>query len=93
MLEFKNYFTIGIENIKDLTITIFTIVDDIYKETIPLEIQHRLHKEKAKLSDPEIITVSILGELLSHDTQNAWLSYVSKNMKDLKHERFISKYV
>ena len=44
---------------------------------------NRLHKEKAKLSDSEIITISIMGEMLSNDSEKAWLSYVSKNLGDL----------
>jgi hypothetical protein len=83
MLELQNHFTIEIENVKDLATTIFVIVDDIYKEVAPPAVKHRKQKETAIMSDSEIITISILGELLGHDSENAWVSYVSKNMRDL----------
>ena len=82
MLE-QNYGTIKVENIKDVTTAIYVIIDDIYREHVPQGVQTRLHKEKAILSDSEIITISILGELISNDSEKAWLSYVSKNMRDL----------
>jgi len=68
---------------KDLTTTIFVLIDDLYKSVVPEDVKSRLHKEKAKLSDSEIITISILGELTSNDSENAWLSFVAKNMWDL----------
>ena len=83
MLELQDHFTTEIENIKDLTTTIFVIVDDIYKEVVPSVVKARKQWNTAKLSDSEIITISMLGELLGHDSENAWVSYVSKNMRDL----------
>jgi len=83
MLELKPYGSIAKENIKELATTIYVIIDDLYKIVIPDDVKHRLHKEKAKLSDSEIITISILGEMMSNDSEKAWLSYVSKNMREL----------
>ena len=82
MLE-QGYGTIPVENIKDVTTAIYVIIDYIYQAHVPYTVQSRLHKEKAILSDSEIITISILGELMSNDSEKAWLSYVSKNMRDL----------
>ena len=83
MLELGTYGSIPVENMKDLATTIFVLIDDLCNAAIPKEVQNRLHKEKAKLSDSEIITISILGELTSNDSEKAWLSYVGKNMRDL----------
>jgi len=83
MLELGTYGSIPTTNMKDIATAIFVLVDDLYKLHVPQEIKHRLHKEKAILSDSEIITISILGELMSNDSEKAWLSYVSKNMVDL----------
>ena len=82
MLE-QSYGTITVENLKDVATVIYVIVDDIYRVQIPQTIQTRLNKEKALLSDSEIITISILGELMGNDSEKAWLSFVSKNMSDL----------
>jgi len=83
MLELSTYGSIPVDNMKDLATTIFVIIDDLCSDVIPQEVQTRLHKEKAKLSDSEIITISILGELTSNDSEKAWLSFVAKNMRDL----------
>ena len=39
--------------------------------------------EQAKLSDSEIITISICGELFGIDSEKAWFSFVKKNYKHL----------
>ena len=43
----------------------------------------RRHVLDAKLSDPEIITISICGELAGIDSENAWFSFVKKNYRYL----------
>jgi IS5 family transposase len=83
MLELGTYGSIPVANMKDLATTIFVLIDDLCREVIPKEVQNRLHKEKAKLSDSKIITISILGEMTSNDSEKAWLSFVAKNMRDL----------
>ena len=59
MLELDTYGSIPMSNMKDVATAIYVLVDDLYKSQIPSEVQHRLHKEKAVLSDSEIITISI----------------------------------
>jgi len=83
MIELASYGSIPVENMKDITTVVFVIIDDLYRTIAPPEVQNRLHKEKANLSDSEIITISIIGELMSNDSEKAWLSFVSKNMRDL----------
>lgn len=83
MLKLNKYYIQDIENLKDFTIVIFVIIDDLYNEHITNSIKNRPHKDLAILSDSEIITISIIGELLSIDSERAWVSYVNKNLKDL----------
>lgn len=82
-MEFHRHYNISINDLKDFVTIIFILVDDLYNESIPNEIRNRLHKEKAKMSDSEIITIAIIGEIMSIDSENAWLAYVRKNMRDL----------
>jgi len=35
------------------------------------------------MSDSEIITICIVGELLTIDSDKAWLGFCKKNMRDL----------
>ena len=83
MSELTPNSTIPMETMKDLITTIYVLVDDIYQESIPGEIKYRLHWDKAILSDSEIITIALAGELMTIDSENAWLRYVRKNMRDL----------
>ena len=83
MLELTSNGIIPVETMKDLITSIYVLVDDIYQESIPLEIKHRLHRDKAILSDSEIITIALAGELMTIDSENAWVRYVRKNMCDL----------
>lgn len=83
MLKLNKYYIQDIENLKDFITVIFVIIDDLYNEHIPNSIKNRPHKDLAILSDSEIMTISIIGELLSIDSERAWVSYVNKNLKDL----------
>ena len=83
MLEHRNYGNIPLENMKDLATTIFVIIDDLYRESIPDSIKYRTNADKKELSDSEIIAIAVLGEAMSNDSEKAWLSFVSRNLRDL----------
>ncbi len=59
------------------------MIDELYHQFAPYEVIHRRHVLYAKLSDPEIITISLCGELAGIDSENAWLSFVKKNYHHL----------
>ena len=62
MLEFTYYNTEKIDNLKDFFTVVFVLIDDIYNEIIPDSIKNRRNILDCKLSDSEIITISIVGE-------------------------------
>lgn len=64
MLELKDYGIIPIEDMKDIVNVIFVIIDDLYNAVTSTSVKYRLHKEKAILSDSEIITISLMGEII-----------------------------
>ena len=78
MLELNNYYIQGIENLTDLFTIIFTIVDDIYNDIIPINIRNRRNIKDSKLYDSKIITISIVGELLTIDSEKAFFSLFSR---------------
>jgi hypothetical protein len=82
MLEY-NHCINNVENFKDFIIAVYTIIDDIYMEVAPKHIQNRRNKSKSVMSDSEIITISIIGELQTIDSENAWYNYCKKNFNDL----------
>lgn len=83
MLELNNYYIQEVENLTDLFTTIFVIVDDIYNEIIPISITNRRNIKDSKLCDSEIITISIIGELLTIDSEKSFFSFLKREYKDL----------
>lgn len=83
MLKFQDNNITFPADFEDLILIIFVIIDDLYKEYAPAKISHRKRISSAKLSDPEIITISICGELLGFDSEKSWFNYVDKNYRYL----------
>ena len=83
MLEFTYYNTEKIADLKDFFTVSFVLIDDVYNEIIPTAIKNRRNISESKLSDSEIITISLVGEALTIDSENAWFNFVKKNYKDL----------
>jgi hypothetical protein len=83
MLELNNYSIQNIENLTDLFTTVFVIIDDIYNKTTPISIKNRRNIKDSKLSDSEIITISIVGELLTIDSEKAFFSLLKREFSSL----------
>ena len=71
MLKFQNNHTTIIATFEDFIITVSVIIDDLYHQFAPPEVINRQHIFYAKLTDSEIITLSICGELVGIDSENA----------------------
>jgi len=83
MLDSKQYCIKEIENIKDLFTVIYTVIDDIYQQIVPIDIKHRRNSGSLKMSDSEIITIRLVGELFTIDSEKAWFEFCKKNQRDL----------
>lgn len=83
MLELNKYSIKEIENLKDFITVTFIIIDDIYQEVTPAYIKNRRNINESIMSDSEIITIAIVGELLTIDSENAWFHFARKNLRDL----------
>ncbi len=83
MLELNNYSIQNIENLTDLFTTIFVVIDDIYNEITPISIRNRRNIKESKLSDSEIITISIVGELLTIDSEKSFFSLLKREFSML----------
>ena len=79
MLKFQNNNTSDLATFEDFILTLYVMIDDLYYQFAPNDVVHRRHVLDAKLSDPEIITINIYGELAGVDFENAWFSFVKKN--------------
>jgi hypothetical protein len=83
MLKFQDNYTTEIETFEDFILIVYVIIDNLYKENVPSSISNRKRISDAKLSDSEIITISLCGELLGIDSENAWYNFVKKNYRYL----------
>lgn len=79
MLKFQDNYTTIVTNFKDFILLVYVVIDDLYREYAPESVSGRRNYCAAKLSDSEIITISICGELMGIDSENAWYSFAKKN--------------
>ena len=71
MLKFQNNNTTLIATFEVFIITVYVVIDDLYHQFTPPEVISRRHVLDAKLSDSEIIAISICGKLAGIDSENA----------------------
>ena len=83
MLKFHDNNTTPIATFEDFILTAYVIIDELYRRFAPPEVARRRHVLDARLSDPEIITISICGELAGIDSENAWYSFIKRNYHHL----------
>ena len=83
MLKFQDNNTTVIATFEDFILTTYVIIDELYHQFAPPEVTGRRHILDAKLSDSEIITISLCGELAGVDSENAWFSFVKRNYRHL----------
>ena len=83
MLKFHDNNTTPIATFEDFILTAYVIIDELYRRFSPPEVARRRHVLDARLSDPEIITISICGELAGIDSENAWYSFIKRNYHHL----------
>ncbi len=83
MLKFQENCTIENQSFEDFILLIFVLTDDFYKSVAPDSVKFRSNIEKALLSDSEIITIAICGELIGIDSEKAWLNFVKRNLRHL----------
>ena len=83
MLKFQKNYTIAQQSFEDFILVVFVLVDDLYKKVAPKSVKHRPNISKAILSDSEIITIALCGEIMGIDSENAWYAFVKKNYKHL----------
>ena len=81
MLKFQDNNTTVIATFEDFILTAYVIIDELYHQFAPPEVTRRRHILNAKLSDSEIITISLCGELAGVDSENAWFSFVKRNYR------------
>lgn len=69
--------------LEDFILIVYTLIDDLYQLHAPPSIAKRKQIHRSRLSDSEIITIAICGELVGIDSENAWFSFVKRNFSSL----------
>lgn len=83
MLKFKDDYTTLTATFEDFILLVYTVIDDLYQRSVPVCVSQRRNVHTAKMSDSEIITLSICGELIGIDSEKAWYSFVKRNYRHL----------
>ena len=83
MSKFQAEYSIAHQSFEDFILVTFVLVDDLYKKFAPDCVKCRPNVDKALLSDSEIITIALCGELVGVDSEKAWYSLVKKNFRHL----------
>ncbi len=78
----QNQHITVIGNLEDLFSACYTIIDDLYRQLAPKEVTARPGPEPS-LSDAEVITISVVGELFGMDVEARWYSLVSQQFRHL----------
>ena len=66
-------------SLEDLFLTIFCLIDDLYNELVPETVRYRSQHHRITKSDAEVITLSIMQEALSMDSEESFLRFVRRN--------------
>lgn len=74
MLKFQNNNTTVIATFEDFILTTYVIIDELYHQFALPEVAKRRHVLDAKLSDSEIITISLCGVMPRVSEQKLALS-------------------
>ena len=82
-MKFQDNYNMQIENMEDFILISYVMIDELYKQYAPQEVTKRKNVSKVKLSDSEIITISICGELAGIESENSWYNFVKKNYRYL----------
>lgn len=78
-MKFQNDYTTLITAFKYFILLVYTMMDDLYKYFIPQTISKRRNVTTAKMSDSEIIVLSICSEVVSIDSKKSWYFFVKRN--------------
>ena len=78
MLKFQNNYTTLTGNFEDFILLVYVTVDDLYKKVVSDSVSKRRNYQPARLSDSQVITIAVCGELIGIDSQKAWYSFVKK---------------
>lgn len=70
-MKFQDDYSTIIATFEDFILLVYAIIDDLYQQFVPSSVSQRRNITSAKMSDSEIITLSICSELIGIDSEKA----------------------
>ena len=67
----------------DLALVLFCLIDDLYCQIAPTELRCRPGRNRLELSDAEVITLSVLQEAKSNDSETSFVRVMRRDFPDL----------
>ncbi len=66
-------------SLEELFLIVFVTVDDLYHRLVPDEVRFRPSHERIAFTDSEVITLSLVGEALSNDSEDSFYRFIRRN--------------
>lgn len=66
-------------SLEDMFLLLYCTIDDLYQELVPEAIRRRSQHRRIRFSDSEVLTLSLMQEALSMDSERSFHRYVQKN--------------
>jgi len=66
-------------SLDDMFLLLYCTLDDLYQEVVPDAIQRRSQYQRIAFSDAEVLTLSLMQEALSMDSERSFHRFVQKN--------------
>lgn len=69
---------LAITSLDDVFLLVYCLIDDLYAELAPTAVRQRPQHERIEMSDAEVLTLSVLQEALSMDSESSFLRFVRR---------------
>lgn len=66
-------------SLEDMFLLLFCTIDDLYREVVPERVRLRSQHQRIAFSDAEVLTLSVMQEALSNDSERSFHRFVAKN--------------
>ena len=70
-------------SLDDMFLLLYCTIDDLYREIVPNSIRRRSQHRRIAFSDSEVLTLSLMQEALSNDSERSFHRFVQKNYRHL----------
>ena len=66
-------------SLEDMFLLLYCLLDDLYQEHVPSAVRLRSQHGRIQFSDSEVLTLSLMQEALSNDSERSFHRFVQKN--------------